>query len=297
MTEHRQLQIAPQFGFGLELVSDIRVPGAIGFAAAEHGPAIRIALAGQHEPGGEARFVRDGEAIVYRHPTGDYRCCADRIEVAPGEPLDIEDLGVLLVANALPALLWQRGAFMLHAASVRLPEGLTIAIAGPSGAGKSRLAAGFVEAGAELIGDDSLALNATGEGVLASGLAGGWFSRGKDSPVREFVRAPGGQSGGTARLDLLAVLGDARPMSAPLSRLAALECLMQNRHRPQVPALLDLQGQVLSHAVKIAHRLPIVRLGACPGSDRDLAAMQSALGGLAREACYGSRTVHSVTGA
>ena len=290
------MQIAPQFGFGLELVSDIPVPGAVEVADGEQSPVIRIVIGGLHKASGEAKFIREDNVIVYCHPTGDFRCFADRIEIAPGEPLDFEDLGALLVANVLPALLWQRGAFVLHAACVSLPNGLTIAIAGPSGTGKSRLAASFVEGGAQLIGDDSLALSISDGSVLASGLPGGWFSRGKDSPNRELVSTPVGQAGGTIKLDVLAVLGEAGPDSAQLAPLAALECLMQNRHRPQVPALLGLQGQVLDHAVTIARRLPLVRLIPCLGSNRDLALMRSAMVRLARKAHCGNPDFDAATG-
>ena len=290
------MQISPQFGFGLELASDLWVPGAVAVAPQTNAPSVRIAILDACAADPDVQFICEGEAIVYHHPTGIFLCFPDRIEIAPCEPPDLEDLGALLVANALPAVLWQRGAFVLHAACVRLPGGLTIAIAGPSGAGKSRLAAGFVEAGAELVGDDSLALNACEEGVLATGLPGGWFSRGKDSSSRAFVPTPAGRAGGTVRLDLLAVLSEAGSALQHLAPLAALEILMQNRHRPQVPELLGLRGQVLSHAVKIARRLPLVRLAACGGSDSDLASLRSVLARLAREARYGSRSSDAVTG-
>ncbi len=280
------MQISSQFGFGLELVSDLWVPGAVGVAPRGNAPSVRIAISDACAVDPDVQFVCEGAAIVYRHPTGVFRCLPDNIEIAPCEPLDLDDLGMLLVANALPAVLWQRGAFVLHAACVRLPDGLTIAIAGPSGAGKSRLAASFVEAGAELIGDDSLALAANEDGVLASGLPGGWFSRDKDSPHREFRSNPGGPSGGMARLDVLAVLDEADPVKAGHSPLASFEMLMQNRHRPQVPLLLGLQGQVLAHAARIVQRLPVVRLAAGLGSIEDLASTRTALDRLAREARY-----------
>lgn len=290
------MQISSQFGFGLELVSDLWVPGAVAIAPQTNACSVRIAILDACAADPEVQFVCEGEAIVYRHPTGIFRCFPDRIEITPREPLDLEDLGALLIANALPAVLWQRGAFVLHAACVRLSGGLTIAIAGPSGAGKSRLAAGFVAAGAELIGDDSLALTVNEDGVLASGLPGGWFSRDKDSSSREFVPTPAGQAGAMVRLDLLAVLGEAGSAFHHLAPLAALEILMQNRHRPQVPDLLGLRGQVLSHAVKIARGLPLVSLAACGGTDSDLASLRSVLARLAREARYGSRSADAVTG-
>lgn len=280
------MEIGAQFGFGLELASDLWIPGAVAPAPDSKAPALRIAIAAAQSNSPDARFDREGEAIVYSHPAGSFRCHPDRIEIAPSEPADLEDLAVLLIANALPAVLWLRGAFVLHAACVRLPDGLTIAIAGPSGAGKSRLAASLVEAGAELIGDDSLALMVSGDDVLAAGLPGGWFSRSEEGSPRQFVSIPGEATSGMARLDVLAILDGEQLAVGGHSPITAFELLMQNRHRPQVPLLLGLQRQVLAHAVQIARRLPLVGLGACRGSIEDLAATRTALGHLARSVRY-----------
>lgn len=271
------MPIASQFGFGLALASDLAVPGAIDRTAVADAPVVRIALTPPVAQAADPLFERDGEAIVYRNPAGTFRCAPDRIEIAPADPPDHADLGALLVANALPAVLWQRGYFMLHAACVRLADGLTIAIAGPSGSGKSRLAASLVAAGAELVGDDSLALATSDGHVTAAGLPGGWFVRQPESAEREFRRVPPGPSAGSARLDLLAVLGPVEPAADRCTPLEALELLMQLRHRPQVPLLLSRQGRVLSDATRIVRDLPVIRLPACDGPDADLQANQAAL--------------------
>jgi hypothetical protein len=256
------VETGTQFGFGLRMTSDLPVPGALAGDNSDTGPAIRIALGASNAPLPELGFSRDGDAIVYHHPCGLFRCSHDRIDIAPGEQSGLQDLGELLVANALPALLWQQGAFMLHAACVRLPDGPTVAIAGHSGAGKSRLAARLVAAGAELIGDDSLALTAADQGIAAKGLAGGWFARSPDGSEREFKPAPTSQARGECVLDLLVVLSGESGDAASLSPIAAIELLLHNRHRPQVPLLLGRQAAVLAQAATIARRLPIVSIGA-----------------------------------
>jgi energy-coupling factor transporter ATP-binding protein EcfA2 len=271
------LPIASQFGFGLALASDLAVPGAIDRAAAIDAPVVRIALAPAVAQEAEPLFELDGEAIVYRNPAGTFRCTLGRIDISPADPPDLADLGTLLVANALPAVLWQRGHFMLHAACVRLTDGLTIAIAGHSGSGKSRLAASMVEAGAELIGDDSLAVVPSDHGVIAAGLPGGWFVRSPGSVERPFRQVPPGPSAGSARLDLLAVLGPGEPATDRCAPIEALELLMQHRHRPQVPLLLGRQGRVLSDAARIARDLPVIRLPACDGTEADVQANQDVL--------------------
>lgn len=271
------LPIASQFGFGLALASDLAVPGAIERAAGADAPEVRIALTPAAAQAPDPLFELDGEAIIYRNPAGTFRCAPDRIEIAPADPPDHDDLGALLVANALPAVLWRRGHFMLHAACVRLADGLTIAIAGHSGSGKSRLAASLVAAGAELVGDDSLALTANDGSVFAAGLPGGWFVRTPESAERPFRPVPPGPSAGSARLDLLAVLGPDAPAGDRPAPLEALQLLLQHRHRPQVPLLLGRQGRVLAEATRIVRDLPMIRLPACDGADADLDANQAAL--------------------
>lgn len=251
-----------QFGFGLRMTSDLPVPGALPGDSGDTGRAITVALRALDAPSPEMGFSRDGEAIAYRHHCGLFRCEKERIDVDPDEQAELPDLGELLVANALPALLWLQGAFMLHAACVRLPGGPAVAIAGPSGAGKSRLAASQVAAGAELIGDDSLALFATDQGILAKGLPGGWFARSPDGTERLFMHTVTGAARGECLLDLLVVLGGESGETTRLSPIAAIEQLLHHRHRPQVPLLLGRQAEVLAQAATIARRLPIAQIAA-----------------------------------
>lgn len=258
----RNLESVVQFGFGLRLASDLPIPGAIPDDSGRAGEPVRITLRGKCKPIAEPSFERDADAIVYRHPCGQFRCEEDFIGIEPGEQASLQDLGELLVANALPALLWQQGAFVLHAACVRLPGGPTVAIAGPSGAGKSRLAASLVAGGAELIGDDSLALFPTDQGVQAKGLPGGWFARRPEGGLREFRKVTGGPGRGECLLDVLLVLGGQGREVARFSTIEALEQLLQHRHRPQVPLLLGRQAAVLALAAAIARRLPIASLDA-----------------------------------
>jgi hypothetical protein len=253
-----------QFGFGLQLASDVPVPGAIDSYCDELRPSILIELLRPCEPSQESGFTFAAGAVVYRHPCGQFRCEKDRISIEPSELVSLLDLGELLVANALPALLWQQGAFMLHAACVRLPNGQAVAIAGQSGAGKSRLAASLVAAGAELIGDDSLALYAADHGILAKGLPGGWYARSPDGAEREFMYAVTGQARGECVLDLLVVLGSEERIAPRLSPVDAIEQLLLNRHRPQVPLLLGQQARVLTQAAAIARQLPIACIAAQP---------------------------------
>lgn len=276
------METGTQFGFGLRLACDLPVPGALPGDKDDDGAVVRIALQPLGENTAELGFSRQDDAIVYRHPCGLFRCEDNRIDIDPGEQGGLQDLGELLVANALPALLWQQGAFMLHAACVRLPGGPAVAIAGHSGAGKSRLAARLVEAGAELIGDDSLALYAADQGILAKGLAGGWFARSPDGAEREFKPAATGRARGECVLDLLVILGGESDEADRLSPILAIEQLLHNRHRPQVPLLLGRQAEVLAQAATIARRLPISQIAAQGLIDPDPIAAITLLTDLAR---------------
>lgn len=129
-----------QFGFGLHLHSDIPVPGAVVPDCPIIAPTIRIVrdsfAPGTNDPG----FSKIGSAILYQHSDASFLCDAQQISVQTRDDAHIDDVGAQLIANALPALLWLAGSFMLHAACVRLPTGGVVAIAGHSGSGKSRLA-------------------------------------------------------------------------------------------------------------------------------------------------------------
>jgi hypothetical protein len=276
------VETVTQFGFGLRLACDLPVPGALPGDKDDDRAVVRIALRPLGENTAELGFSRQDDAIVYRHPCGLFRCEGNSIDIDPGEQGGLQDIGELLVANALPALLWQQGAFMLHAACVRLPGGPVVAIAGHSGAGKSRMAARLVAAGAELIGDDSLALTTTDQGILAKGLAGGWFARSPDGAEREFQPAATGQARGESVLDLLVILGGDNGEAAGLSPIVAIEQLLHHRHRPQVPLLLGRQAEVLSQAAKIARQLPITQIAAQGLIEADPIVAITLLTGLAR---------------
>ncbi len=249
-----------QFGFGLRLASALPIPGALSVVAHDPPARLTITLAAPIAPPPAPGFSRDGDTLVYSHPSGVFRCDHDGVAISPAPAPDLADLGALLIANALPAVLWLRGAFMLHAATVSLPGLGTLALAGASGSGKSTLAAGLLASGAELIGDDSLALTRHGGAVIAAGLPGGWFDGPADSAARR-LRAIAPQSArGSAPLTAIIVLDRASPGAPALTRLAplaALEQVLAQRHRPQVPHLLGRRGAVLQQAAALAAQIPV----------------------------------------
>lgn len=247
------------FGFGLQLISAIAVPGALAQAddAAE---GIRIALTEPDPAEPRSGFWREAGLIAYRHGGVTFRCNADQVTVAIDRGVDPIQAGRLLVANALPAMLWQRGALMLHAATV-IPAGCNQAVAliGASGCGKSSVALAALDQGAELIGDDSLAIAADGDPVVGAGLPGGCFIRTAAGANRRFVAAAPGPRRGVAPLAAIVVLDHRAAGAVPLrlDPVAAVEALLARCHRPVIPALCHWQGEVLRQISRLAQTVPV----------------------------------------
>lgn len=174
----------------------------------------------------------------------------------PAAPLDMAS--AMLVATALPGLLWLRGHLVLHAAAVQFPDGPAFAIAGATGSGKSTVLAQLIAGGAALIGDDTIAFDPATDG-LASGLSGGWFATSADG-VREFFGASPDQSARAAAIRAILVLEtDATGTggTARLGPVAAVAHVLASLHRPKIPALLGQSGETLRHTTLLAGAIPL----------------------------------------
>lgn len=260
--------------FGLRFASDRAIPGARIAQADGQGAALTIAA-------GEAR-LDDADIVAmpyrYRPPSADagaallftppgvahYLCRPDQgILISPDPAADDAMVSALLVATALPALMWMRGGFMLHASAfIAIGQTEAIALSAPSGGGKSTLLAEALVRGAQLLADDSLCLDANGATLTGCGLPCGYFTH-----DRRFVAVPGDQQCAAAPLGTLVILDRAPghpPGIAPLTGVAALEALLQARHRPRVPALVADRAQSLANAARIASRLSILKLSTGP---------------------------------
>lgn len=254
-------------GYGQIIATDRPVPGAVEVSGGQSGITIS-----HHDartlPPAPLYAVEDGQAggeraLVFTAPgVAQYRCTGNCVEVTPhaGGPADMVE--GLLIATALPATQWMQGRIVLHAAGIALGEGAgCVAITGPSGSGKSTIAAGLLDSGARLIGDDSLAIAASGAGWTATGLPGGLFLPAANAGERCFKPLGEGQNAAAARLDAVLVL-DERGAQASLHRLGAAEAvreLIAARHRPRIPAALGLQRAVLEGLVGIARHVPVLK--------------------------------------
>ena len=74
----------------------------------------------------------------------------------------------LLLDQVLPRSFGQLGKLVLHASSVRLRNGKSIAFLGESGWGKSTLASSFLASGDQLVSDDCLLIERRGDQLIAT---------------------------------------------------------------------------------------------------------------------------------
>ena len=257
-------------GFGLRIRSAIDLPGAIDADAGDAELTIDTgAVAAVAMPDGEPPYALTDNGFVFAPPgVARYRFLASavRVIVDPLPGADPEMVGALLIATTLPAIIWARGGFMLHAAAAIPPGGThAVAIAGPSGSGKSTLLARLVTAGWTVVGEDSLALTCEGDDVIAAGLPSVlWRCDGPDRENRTAVPIPPAQQ--AARAPLAAILhldagltGDNATIN-PLALPQAIATILANRHRPRLAQLMQLEAAALPVVATFCRRLEMHRL-------------------------------------
>lgn len=256
-------------GFGCLIDSDVPIMGLVDANEAELGPLCPRVTIRQHQ-----QSMIDAEAalwqpwhggLLFTPPgAGQFAIQADRIDLMLTPDDDADFAAGLLIATALPAMMWMRGGFMLHAATVTFPgiQG-AIAFIGDSGVGKSTVVNRLLSEGAILIGDDTLVLRRVGQQVLAWGLAGGQFL--SDGDERQFVELDTLQRANLAQLidgvPLLAIVrlevgtGPFQPSRIP--SLAAISAILDQQHRPTVPVLLGMRRQIMEFAAFVANQTPV----------------------------------------
>jgi hypothetical protein len=251
-------------GFGLSIESDRDVPGTLPDPSpAGTMPDLRITTLAPLSPAAlpQAVYCWENEVLTFSaQGVGRYFCRRDAIDVAAEQGGDPGMVAALLIATALPALLWLRGDTMLHAAGVVAPSGRSaLAIAGPSGIGKSALIAQLVADGGSLLADDSICLRRRNDEVEGSGLPSGYHLRQADDRSRDFHATPPGRAIRAATIGAVVILGRTGgvPMLTRLDPIAALEGLLANLHRPAVPALIGRRAETLATMAFIARNLAV----------------------------------------
>lgn len=248
--------------FDLLIDSEIAVPGAL----PERNPreadvVIRLGSVGGDYPGPGVGSYRLGPTgLLFDAPgIARYEVDARTIIVESTPDSDPEAASALLIATALPALLWLRGSFVAHACAFRPPYAeKALAVTAPSGGGKSTLLRHVAAMNAAAVADDVLRLEPGGEDVVGSGLAGGLYLG--TVPGRRFHAVD--RSLSRAPVHALIGLVEGTETAAPqrLGKQAAAALLMASRHRPRIPTLLDRTAAVFAQAALLASSLSIYRM-------------------------------------
>lgn len=252
------------YAFGLHVQADLPIPGAQP-APHQRTPNVSVILAPPLPAGGRQThgdpYTLGPDSLLFSMPgVADYRCDlrGDRLSIAPHAAAPESLLAEYLIATALPALLWCRGVTMLHAAAALLPDRTAaVAIAGPSGIGKSTLLRKLLQAGADVVADDSLALRPAGSGLpVASGLP----ACTRQAEPACFLPVPHDRQQALSPLRHLIELVPDGPVRLQIQHgPPALAVLLRNLHRPRVPHLLGQDAALLATLASLTASLAIHR--------------------------------------
>lgn len=248
-------------GYGLNIQTEVAIPGAM--AASPDVPAdIEVDWGPSPSWTGTKAWgpycVRDVDLFDFTMPDVVRYTITDRrrIIISPYKGADEALIGAMLVATALPVLLWARGDIVLHASAASpTVDGPGWLILGDSGTGKSSRLSQALSEGAYAIADDSVRLRLEGDRVLASGLPGGVFGgAGGTNAPRSFVPTSASQQLRECPVALAHLIGPDRG-SGDIVGPDALAVLLRHRHRPRILRLLGMEAGVINPMARIAKRL------------------------------------------
>lgn len=243
------------------------------------------------EPGVSVRLFREGEdfRLVY-DDTGDFRVSGDGTSVVwtppSGEdPPNRDAVRLDVLGRVLPLALHRAGTLTFHASAVTA-DGVAVGFMGPRGSGKTTVALRLVEAGARLLTDDALPVEA-GRPPLACPGVPRLRVRGNGDPgtgatgydARRIVVPDGDATSGPAPLEALYLLvpvsrDEADEADAPIRRRrlstprGAAAMLGQLKLGPLLPDRAD--GDLLERCASLAdttavYALEVPREGGDPG--------------------------------
>jgi len=254
-------------GYGLNIATEIPIPGAM--RATDGEPAeIHIdygAPASWTEQLAWGPYrVADADLFDFTAPGVATFSCRDRrrITITPNERADEAAIAAMLIATALPALLWARGEIVVHAAALAMPGAHSAMLfAGPSGSGKTTRLLRGIDAGGRAIADDSVRLRLVDDVVVGSGLPGGAFVRGggdgHGDPTRTFRAFPSDRQLREYPVEFTYLIGSQETHSASGPRLSGLTALLRHRHRWRIAQLLRAEPELLLSLARIAAAMKI----------------------------------------
>lgn len=203
------------------------------------------------------------------------------IRVAPDAGADPGMVALYTLGTAMGLALFQRGALVLHGASVAHGGRATL-ILGRSGAGKSTLAARLGVAGCPILGDDTVALWPAGgagrfaihpsgtsfklwrDALDAAGLAGAAGPRVASRVDKFYLANPRAAEERPHELAEILILAasDAGevPRIEPLALLEAVRAIGENVYRPQFAEAFGRRGEEFVEVASLAGAVPVARL-------------------------------------
>lgn len=252
-------------GFSLSIRSCMPVPGALPGGRAD-ASALEIVEGPIAERGTGERYglAADGAVLVDLSPAARFLCSTRRIVVETGRDVDRDWVAALLVANALPAVLWRLGSMVLHGcAFAPRSASAAVAICGPSGTGKSVALARMLDLGAAAVADDAIRVALRGDVLIGSGLPGAYRRRtGRDPSGRTLVEIPMAQRLSEAPLAgiFITIAGPdgAPPRFERIKGPAALQAVLGQRHRADALKAIQDEGTLLPLTARVA-ALPVYR--------------------------------------
>lgn len=202
------------------------------------------------------------------------------VSPAPGVPLD--DILVFVTGTAFAAILYQRGAMLLHASAVVHRDRAHLFCA-PSGTGKSTLAGALSRAGATFLADDVCSIEqdsckpplVRGDGrclrlypdsIERVGLGAGVGTRVRRRLEKFHVAVdqPARSTADSAPLGAIFILGNSNAGAPPgitrLKSLDAAQALLRETYRRRLALAYSSQGDVAMRAATLLSHVPVFHL-------------------------------------
>ncbi|WP_155006292.1 phosphoenolpyruvate carboxykinase (ATP) [Sphingomonas hengshuiensis] len=204
-----------------------------------------------------------------------------KITVCPAPETPLDDILVFVTGTAFAAILYQRGAMLLHGSAV-VREGRAFVFCGASGAGKSTLAGALVRDGATLLADDVCAIEQPPHGgplvhadgralrlypdsIATIGLGDGVGARVRRRIEKFHVRVGDASDAPVAAplaaIYMLAHANAAAPAGiTPFPLLDAAQALLHQTYRRRLALAYSDRAQPARRAAALLGHVPVFRL-------------------------------------
>lgn len=196
-----------------------------------------------------------------------------RLTLCPAPGAFLDDIAVFVTGTAMAAILYQRGAMLLHGSAV-VHDGRAFLFCGDSGAGKSTLAAALVQAGASFLADDVCSIDLSdsavpravadgrflrlySDSIAQTGLTDAVGSRVRRRIDKYHISVGDGPEASTDSAPVAAIYmlagshAAAPPGISQLPNLEAAQALLHNSYRRRIALAYAHQGQIAAQAFRL----------------------------------------------